>query len=140
MRTLIWLVLAGATLAQTPDGQTPSPLVWNFWAQWVSWQDYLVIERVNLMGEYQLINFSNSGGTPGSYTVTVSPPPPAALITVKNTVQINPGYNAPAIPLVTGVTVNLYSNGTGTGAVDYTYVVSTDPRNLVFDGTHWTAK
>jgi hypothetical protein len=25
MRTLIWLVLAGATLAQTPDGQTPPP-------------------------------------------------------------------------------------------------------------------
>ncbi len=25
MRTLIWLVVAGATLAQAPDGQTPSP-------------------------------------------------------------------------------------------------------------------
>ncbi|MEZ5276754.1 MAG: type II secretion system protein [Opitutaceae bacterium] len=126
-------------LWDTPENSIPSSVSWGGWNAWRNTpnsEDYLVIERVNLLPVYRsefrtfTITLNNNGSTTSSYQLFPgsggSP----------STVNVPAGATAILTNLRTRDRVNLYRSS-GAANLDYSYVVSDQGKTLDFDGFQW---
>ncbi len=126
-------------LWNTPEGTLPGPGSWSGWRNWTqvpNSQDYLVMERINLLPVYRTefvaytITLNNNSTAPCSYHLT---PASGGATSVVN---VPAGATAILTNLRARDRVNLYRS-TGGSNLDYSYVVSDSGKTLDFDGAQW---
>lgn len=126
-------------LWNTPEGTLPGPGSWNGWRNWTrveNSQDFLVMERINLLPVYRTeflsftISLNNTSTVACSYQLT---PASGAGSSVVN---VPAGATAILTNLRARDRVNLYRSSGGAN-LDYSYVVSDSGKTLDFDGTQW---
>lgn len=126
-------------LWNTPEGTLPGPGSWNGWNNWAkvaNSQDFLVMERINLLPVYRTeflsftISLNNNSTAPCSYHLI---PASGAASSVVN---VPAGATAILTNLRARDRVNLYRSSGGSN-LDYAYVVSDSGKTLDFDGTQW---
>lgn len=113
--------------ADTSSAYTPAGF--NAWVP--SLREFLVIERINLKSELPQLQFifRNQSTKPASYRVYS-----AAGTQIGATINI-PANTFPTYNHRSNQRLCLYD---GNGVLNYSFVVSTQPKNFVFDGTNWT--
>lgn len=126
-------------LWNTAEGTLPSPGSWNGWKNWTkiaNSQDFLVMERINLLPVYRTeflsftISLNNNSSASCSYHLI---PASGAASSVVN---VPPGATAILTNLRARDRVNLYRSSSGAN-LDYSYVVSDSGKTLDFDGIQW---
>ncbi len=137
------------TLWDTSETALPSTASWTGWSTWASTdnsRDYLVIERINIIGDsitYPFaLNNTVSGAGPSCRAVITPVPPAGSSPSPLPPITLGPGQSTnsdinPALNLRPGDRLDLY---TASGVTPlYTYIVSTNGRSFDFDGTAWRA-
>jgi type II secretory pathway pseudopilin PulG len=126
-------------LWDTAENTLPSTASWGGWNTWrntANSEDFLVVERINLLPIYRTefrsftITLNNNGTTNASYNLV------PASGTAQSVVNIPAGATAILTNLRVSDRVNLYRSSGG-GNLDYSYVVSDTGKTVDFDGIQW---
>jgi prepilin-type N-terminal cleavage/methylation domain-containing protein len=124
---------------QTADGSVPDASSWAGWDAWGAVAGsgaFLVIQRVNLISEYDTdlqsltLTLNNRGPATASYNLVL---PDGAI---QATVDVLAGATAVLAGQNPRVQLNLY-RASGGVTLDYSYVVSTTGKTFDFNGTDW---
>lgn len=122
-----------AQIWNTVDNAIPptnwAPAIWAGWTNVANSEQWLIVERINLLGDLFSFPFSlnNNGTQPVSYRI-ISPNG-----TAQSPPSVGPG-GLVSFSLRARQRLELFDH---TGVLNYSYVVSTNGGTFDFDGTNW---